>query len=268
VDRAIARTFADLHSSGKKAFIPFITSGDPDIQTTVRLVAELERAGSSIVELGIPFSDPLADGPTIQRSSERALRHGYRLADHLEAIREIRRNTGIPLVIFSYFNPILQYGVERFARDAHQAGANGVLITDLTPEESGEYRLCLDRSELDTIFLVAPTSTPERAALISSCCRGFVYIVSRTGVTGAQEKLSDSILSTVERVRLHARLPVAVGFGISRPEQVRSVWEIAEGAVVGSAIVSRIEKNRDSKDLVSDVSNFCRWLTGGNDGQA
>ncbi len=264
--RAIAETFAGLQRCGKKAFIPFITSGDPDLETTVRLVPELERGKSSIVELGIPFSDPLADGPTIQRSSERALRHGYRLADHLEAIRAIRRNTGIPLVIFSYFNPILQYGVEQFARDARLAGANGVLITDLTPEESKEYRDCLDRNELDTIFLVAPTSTPERAALISRYCRGFVYIVSRTGVTGAQEKLSDSILPTVERVRLHARLPVVVGFGISRPEQVRSVWEIADGAVVGSAIVSVMDKNRDSKELVSKVGNFCRWLTGGNDG--
>ncbi len=264
--RAITETFTRLQNCGKKAFIPFITSGDPDLETTILLVQELERAGSSIVELGIPFSDPLADGPVIQRSSERALRHGYRLADHIEAIGKMRRTTDIPLVVFSYFNPILQYGVEQFARDARQAGANGVLVTDLTPEESGEYRQCLDRCELDTIFLVAPTTTSERAALISSCCSGFVYIVSRTGVTGAQEKLSDSILPTVEQVRHHARLPVAVGFGISRPEQVRSIWAIADGAVVGSALVARIEEGSRSKELVSSVGNFCRWLTGGNDG--
>ncbi len=265
--RSIAKTFDALRGFGKKAFIPFITSGDPDLETTGRLVPELERAGASIVELGIPFSDPLADGPTIQRSSERALRHSYRLSDHLGAIAGMRRETEIPLVVFTYFNPILQYGIERFARDAQQAGASGVLVTDLTPEESNEYRLCLARHELDAIFLVAPTSSPERAGLISSCCSGFVYLVSRTGVTGVQERLSDSVLPTLQRIRLHTRLPVAVGFGISRPEQVKSVWEIADGAVVGSAIVSRIEAERESKDLVSRVGDFCRWLTGGNDGQ-
>jgi len=262
VVREIAKTFERLRDGGKRAFIPFITAGDPDLETTVALVAELENAGSSIVELGIPFSDPLADGPTIQRSSERALRNGYRLADHLGAIGQIRRRTNIPVVIFSYYNPILQYGVERFAREAQRAGGSGVLVTDLTPEESEDYRLCLDRHELDTIFLVAPTSSPERAALIARCCRGFVYLVSRTGVTGAQEMLSESILPSLQLIRQHTELPVAVGFGISRPDQVRAVWEIAEGAVVGSAIVSEIEKNRGSKDLVSRVGDFCRRLTG------
>lgn len=264
--RAIADAFERLRSDGKKAFIPFITAGDPDLETTIRLVPELERAGSSIVELGIPFSDPLADGPTIQRSSERALRNGYRLADHLEAIKAVRRQTNIPLVIFSYFNPLLQYGVEKFACDARLAGADGVLVTDLTPEESEDYRLCLEQHELDSIFLVAPTSSAERVALITRCCRGFVYLVSRTGVTGAQEKLSDEVSPTLSLIRRHTSLPVAVGFGISRPEQVRVVWGAADGAVVGSAIVSEIEKNRDSKDLVSRVGDFCRWLTGGMDG--
>ncbi len=268
MDRAIARSFEALRAGGRKAFIPFLTSGDPDLETTVRLIPELVRSGADIVELGIPFSDPLADGPTIQRSSERALRRGYRLADHLTAVERMRRDTQIPLVIFSYFNPVLQYGVERFAQDAAAAGANGVLITDLTPEESGEYRLCLDRHGLDTIFLVAPTSSPERTALISACSSGFVYLVSRTGVTGAQERLSDSIVPTLERVRAKSRLPVAVGFGISRPEQVRAVWEVADGAVVGSAIVSQVEKNRDSMDLVPRVGAFCRWLTGGLDGKS
>ncbi len=264
--RAIAETFEKLRHGGRKAFIPFITSGDPDLETTVRMVPELERAGSSIVELGIPFSDPLADGPTIQRSSERALRHGYRLTDHFRAIGEIRCETAIPLVIFSYFNPILQYGIEQFARDARAAGVDGVLITDLTPEESEDFRACLDRSGLDTIFLVAPTSTPERAELISNCSRGFIYLISRTGVTGAQERLSDSIRPTLERVRQHTQLPVAVGFGISQPAQVRAVWEIADGAVVGSAIVSQMEQFRESRDLVSRTGGFCRWLTGEIDG--
>jgi len=264
--RAIAQTFEELKARKSKAFIPFITSGDPDLETTISLVDELERAGASIVELGIPFSDPLADGPTIQRSSERALSHGYRLSDHLDAIRRMRSRTAAPLVIFSYFNPILQYGVERFAADAHAAGASGVLVTDLTPEESGEFRECLDGRQLDTIFLVAPTSSPERAELISRCSRGFVYLVSRTGVTGARQELSNSILPTLERIRRCTGLPVAVGFGISSPEQVRAVWEVADGAVVGSAIVSQIESCRDSKDMVSKVGSFCRWLRGESDG--
>jgi tryptophan synthase alpha chain len=263
VARAIDQVFQRLGSQGKKAFIPFITSGDPDLETTIRLVPELERAGSSIVELGIPFSDPLADGPTIQRSSERALRMGYRLADHLDAIKQIRRQTNIPVVIFSYFNPILQYGAEKFARDARLAGADGVLVTDLTPEESEDYRLCLEENELDSIFLVAPTSSAERVALIARCCRGFVYLVSRTGVTGAQETISDAVFPTLSLIRRHTNLPVAVGFGISRPEQVRRVWKAADGAVVGSAIVSEIEKHREAKNLVSCVGDFCRWLTGG-----
>jgi tryptophan synthase alpha chain len=263
VARAIAETFRLLRDNGRKAFIPFITSGDPDLETTIQLVPELERAGSSIVELGIPFSDPLADGPTIQRSSERALRNGYRLADHLAAIKEIRRGTSIPIVIFSYFNPLLQYGAEKFARDARLAGADGVLVTDLTPEESEGYRLCLEQNELDAIFLVAPTSSAERVALISRCCRGFVYLVSRTGVTGARETLSDAIFPTLSLIRRCTDLPVAVGFGISRPEQVRLVWGAADGAVVGSAIVSEIEQNRDSKNLITCVGDFCRRLTGG-----
>lgn len=264
--RAITKTFEKLKGEGKKAFIPFITSGDPDLETTVRLVAELGRCRSDIVELGIPFSDPLADGPTIQRSSERALRHGYRLKDHLDAVEEIKRRTGTPIVLFSYFNPILQYGIERFSRDARKAGVDGVLVTDLTPEESEEYRNCLDSHELDAIFLVAPTSTPERAALIAGCSRGFVYLVSRTGVTGAQASLSESIFPTLQRIRDRATLPVAVGFGISQPEHVRAVWNVADGAVVGSAIVSQIEKHGDTPDLVAEIGGFCRWLTGGERG--
>jgi tryptophan synthase alpha chain len=265
MERAIALKFEELKKRKTKAFIPFITSGDPDLETTMLLVEELDRTGSSIVELGIPFSDPLADGPTIQRSSERALRHGYRLSEHLDAIRRVRLRTSIPLVIFSYFNPILQYGVEQFAADAQAAGASGVLVTDLTPEESEEFRGCMERHRLDTIFLVAPTSSPERAKLISTCSRGFVYLVSRTGVTGAQQGLSDSIVPTLQRIRRCTDLPVAVGFGISRPEQVRGVWEVADGAVVGSAIVSQIESGGDSKALVSRVGKFCRWLRGEND---
>ncbi len=258
---AISKTFARLQRQQRKAFIPFITAGDPDLETTIRLVPELERAGAGIVELGIPFSDPVADGPTIQRSSERALRHGHRLADYLDAVREIRRLTDIPIVLFSYFNPIFQYGLDSLARDACAAGVDGILVTDITPEEGDEYCATLVRHGLDPIFLVAPTTSAERVARIVECCRGFIYVVSRTGVTGAQAALSDAVRPTLRLVREHTDLPVAVGFGISRPDQVRAVWEIADGAVVGSAIVSFMEKNAGAPDLPARVGSFCRWLT-------
>jgi tryptophan synthase alpha chain len=224
----------------------------------------LAENGCDLIELGIPFSDPLADGPTIQRASERALRHGYRLEDYLGAVRAIRAAGDVPLVLFSYFNPILQFGLEAFARSAAAAGVDGVLVTDMTPEEGDDYCRCLGRHGLDPIFLVAPTSTDERIGRILARCRGFVYLVSRTGVTGARESLSDSILPTLERIRRQSRLPVAVGFGISRPEHVRAVWEVADGAVVGSAIVAEIEKNIGSVDLISRVGAFCRRLTEGS----
>ncbi len=262
----IAETFQELRSDGRKAFIPFVTAGDPDLETSVALVVEMERSGSSIVELGIPFSDPLADGPVIQRASERALRHGYRFADYLAAVREIRKQSSVPIVFFSYFNPILQYGMERFAEDAASAGVDGVLVTDVTPEEADEYCACTRRHGLDSVFLVAPTSSPERIARILSCCRGFVYVVSRTGVTGARSRLSDAVLPTVSRVREQSDLPVAVGFGISQPEHVRSVWEIADGAVVGSVIVAEIEKHAPSPGLVDRIGEFCRWLITGTGG--
>ena len=264
--RAISNTFERLRGEGKKAFIPFITVGDPDLDTTVRIVRELERANSHIVELGIPFSDPLADGPVIQRASERALRHGYRLADYFEAVRRIRCESSIPLVLFTYFNPILRYGLEDFARDARSAGVDGLLVTDMSPEEANEYCFCLDRYGLDPIFLVAPTSSSIRIKKICACSRGFIYVVSRTGVTGAQDRLSEALLPTLGRVREQTQLPVAVGFGISRPEQVRAIWKVADGAVVGSAIVAQVEKEAGAPDLPARVGSFCRWLTGGGDG--
>ena len=259
--RAIAARFTELKANNRKAFIPFITAGDPDLETTIRLVSELERAGSHIVELGVPFSDPVADGPVIQRASERALKHGYRLSDYLSAVKTIRRESAIPIVLFSYFNPILQYGLERLATDARSAGVDGVLVTDMTPEEGGEYCACLEQHGLDAIFLVAPTSDDRRVEAIARCSRGFIYLVSRTGITGERQSLSDSMAPTLARIRKHSELPVAVGFGVSRPEHVREVWKIADGAVVGSAIVSQIEKEGPSPELPSRIGAFCRWLT-------
>ncbi len=260
--RRISQKFRELGAAGQKAFIPFIMAGDPDLETTVRLVPELERAGCHIIELGIPFSDPVADGPTIQRAGARALRHQYGLSDYLEAVKSIRRTSEVPLLLFSYYNPIFQYGLELLAVDARAAGIDGLLVTDMIPEESDSYCACMNASDLDCVFLAAPTSGDERIARIAACSRGFVYVVSRTGVTGEQQELSSAVAPTVARVRGCSSLPVAVGFGISRPEHVRAVWNIADGAVVGSAIVSEMEKTADSRALPSRIAAFCHWLNG------
>jgi len=260
--RRIGNMFRELKAGGKKAFIPFIMAGDPDLETTVRLVPELERAGSHIVELGIPFSDPVADGPTIQRAAARALRHKYGMPDYLRAVEAIRRVSSVPLMVFSYFNPIYQYGLDAFGRDARAAGVDGALVTDVTPEESEAYCASMEANELDAIFLVAPTSSDERVARIAGCSKGFVYVVSRAGVTGVREQMSDTVIPTIRRVRRHTQLPIAVGFGISHPEQVQAVWNIADGAVVGSAIVSEMEKTADPRAIPSKIGEFCRRLTG------
>ena len=262
MNRRIGKMFQELKSCGQKAFIPFIVAGDPDLETTMRLVIELERAGSHVIELGVPFSDPVADGPTIQRAAGRALKHKYRIADYLQAVQEIRKVSEVPILLFSYFNPIYQYGLEAFAQDAKTAGVDGALITDITPEESDSYRSCMKKNELDCIFLAAPTSGPERIAKIAACSSGFVYVVSRAGVTGAQQEISDTVLPTVERVRQYTSLPVAVGFGISRPEQVQAIWRIADGAVVGSAIVAEMERTEDLSAIPATIGKYCRWLTG------
>jgi tryptophan synthase alpha chain len=256
----IGEKFRELKRDGKKAFIPFIMAGDPDLETTVKLVPELEHAGSHIIELGIPFSDPVADGPVIQRAAGRALRHRYGMSDYLSAIEAIRRKCDVPLLLFSYYNPIYQYGLERLARDAHAAGVDGILVTDITPEESEPYLASTDANNLDAVFLASPTSSAERISMIAECSRGFVYVVSRTGVTGVQQQLSDAILPTVERVRRHTQLPVAVGFGISKPEHVQAVWKISDGAVVGSAIVAAMEQGTEAAALPSAVREFCRTL--------
>jgi len=238
----ISKRFAELRASGELGIVAYITAGDPSLEATLKFVFALAEAGADVIELGIPFSDPLADGPTIQRASERALRTGTTLAKVLDLVRRIRQTSQVPLVLFSYYNPILQMGLEKFASTAADAGADGVLATDLTPEESEEYRRILAVHHLDTIFLGAPTSTDERLAKIAGCSSGFLYLISRTGVTGAKDALPDDLPALLRRARSVTQLPIAVGFGISLPGHVSVLGGLADAAVVGSALVSEIEK--------------------------
>ncbi len=238
----IAKRFAELRATGELGIVAYITAGDPTLATTRDYVLALAEAGADVVELGVPFSDPLADGPTIQRASERALKSGTTLAGVLALVRQIRRSSQVPLVLFSYFNPILQIGLEKFAAAAAEAGADGVLVTDLTPEEAAEYRQIMQAHHLDTIFLAAPTSTDERLVKIAACSSGFLYLISRTGVTGAKDALPDDLPALLRRARNFTQLPIAVGFGISLPGHVSVLGGLADAAVVGSALVSEIEK--------------------------
>jgi tryptophan synthase alpha chain len=238
----ISKRFAELRAKGELGIVAFITVGDPSLDATYKFVLALAEAGSDVIELGVPFSDPVADGPTIQRASERALRSGTTLAGVLDLVRRIRESSQVPLVLFSYYNPILQMGLEKFAAAAAQAGADGVLATDMTPEESEEYRGIMRAHNLDTVFLGAPTSSDERLKKIVACSSGFLYLISRTGVTGAKGSLSDELPALLRRVRQFTDLPIAVGFGISLPGHVSVLGGLADAAVVGSALVSEIEK--------------------------
>jgi tryptophan synthase alpha chain len=238
----ISKRFAELRAAGELGMVAYITAGDPSLEATHKFVLALAEAGADVIELGVPFSDPLADGPTIQRASERALKSGTTLAGVLDLVRRIRQSSQVPLVLFSYYNPILQMGLEKFAAAAEQAGADGVLATDLTPEESEDYRRILHTHHLDTIFLAAPTSSDERLQKIADCSSGFLYLISRTGVTGAKDSLSDELPALLRRVHQFTDLPIAVGFGISLPGHVSVLGGLADAAVVGSALVTEIEK--------------------------
>jgi tryptophan synthase alpha chain len=238
----IENRFATLRAAGEMGIVAYITAGDPSLDATLKFVLALEEAGTDVIELGVPFSDPLADGPTIQRASERALKSGASLPKILQLVGRIRKSSQIPLVLFSYYNPILQMGLESFAAAASAAGVDGVLATDLSPEESVEYRRILTMHHLDTIFLCAPTSTDERLASIAKCSSGFLYLVSRTGVTGAKDTLPDDLPALLRHVRNFTKLPIAVGFGISLPGHVTLLGGLADAAVVGSSLVSEIEQ--------------------------
>lgn len=256
----IGRRFRELSESGELGLITYVTAGDPSLDGTEKIVLAMAEAGADIIELGVPFSDPVADGPTIQRASERALRNKVTLSAVLDLVGRLRTRVKIPLVLFSYFNPILQMGIEKFADAAASAGADGVLATDLTPEESADYLEVLRARTLDTIFLAAPTSTDTRLEQIARVSTGFLYLISRTGVTGARESLSEELPALVRRVRRFTSLPVAVGFGISLPTQVTVLGGIADAAVVGSALVAAIEKASDGDSAASSAASLVRSL--------
>jgi len=245
----------------RAAFIPFVVAGDPDLKTTEALVLKMAECGADIIEVGVPFSDPLADGPTIQAGSQRALKNGvnlkeiFRMAERLEGI-------STPLVLMTYFNPVLQHGLKSFAEDCRRNGIDGVIIPDLPPEEAGPWIREAKPSKVDTIFLLAPTSSTERIRLTNRYSRGFLYYVSVTGVTGTRGKLPEELEAAIRQIKKYSRKPVAVGFGISTPEQVREVSHCADGVIVGSAIVKLIEENRENSDLVSRVGDSVSSLSG------
>ncbi len=256
----IARRFDELRCAGELGLIAYVTAGDPTLEATVQIAVSLAEAGADVIELGVPFSDPLADGPTIQRASERALRGGTTLTGVLELVKKLRQKTDVPLVLFTYFNPVLQMGLGKFADAAAAAGADGTLITDLTPEEAGEYRQAVRQRGLDTIFLGAPTSTDARLRKIAESSSGFVYLISRTGVTGAKDTLPEDLPQLVRRARAATSLPIAVGFGISLPGQVSILGGLADAAVVGSALVGEIERVASVDAACSAVAEKMRSL--------
>lgn len=258
----LSQRLAALKADGSKALVTFITAGDPDLATTGEMILLLEEAGADIIELGVPFSDPMADGPTIQLSSERALAAGTTLTAILETVRKVRRSTAIPIILMGYLNPIHAYGFDRFARDAAQAGVDGVLLVDMPPEESAGMLRSADAHGLDVVFLLTPTSDSSRITAVNRLGRGFVYYVTVTGVTGARQVVSATLSTELERVRNAVALPVMAGFGISTPEQAAQVAAMADGVVVGSALVKLFQEHSGTK-LRSELKLLVRSLKQG-----
>jgi len=246
----------------RAAFIPFVVAGDPDLKTTESLVLKMAECGADIIELGVPFSDPLADGPTIQAASQRALKNGVNLKEIFRVV-EALKGISPPLVLMTYFNPVFQHGLKRFAEDCHRNGIDGIIIPDLPPEEAGPWIQEANSLDVDTIFLIAPTSSTERIKLASRRSKGFLYYVSITGVTGTRGKLPEELEGAIGQIRKYSQKPVAVGFGISTPEQVKEASRIADGVIVGSAIVKMIEENLKQPDLVIRVGSFVASLAEG-----
>jgi len=257
----IDQKFRDLQKHRRQAFIAYITAGDPSLESTARLVPELERRGVDIVELGVPFSDPIADGPVNQEASMRALRKDIGAGDVLETVRAIRRESQIPMIFFAYYNTILSHGLEAFVKDAAEAGLDGALVLDLPPEEAGEYKRLMDSRGLATVFLVSPITPEDRLELIARHASGFVYYVSQMGVTGERAQMSETIPAMVSRIRALTDTPVAVGFGVSTPDHVREIARHADGVIVGSSIVRRIGEQGGVPGFEKEIGEYVETLT-------
>jgi tryptophan synthase alpha chain len=257
MDNRIDQKFAALKKAGQKAFVAYLTAGDPDLSRSADLILALDRAGADIVEVGVPFSDPLADGPVIQQSSQRALDSGTTLSGIFDMIRSVREKSQIPLVLFTYFNPVFKYGLEKFFADASVSGADGLLLLDVPPEEDV---VLPNTRRLRRVGLVAPTTSPERAKKIAAQSSGFVYYVSREGVTGMQNSVAPEVAQKVDALKNVSPLPVCVGFGISTPEQAGGVAALADGVVIGSALVNHIAQHSAATDLLQRLENFARPL--------
>ncbi|WP_321477157.1 tryptophan synthase subunit alpha [uncultured Paludibaculum sp.] len=258
----IARCFAACKEAGRPALVAYLTAGDPHPDRTVELALALERGGADVLELGVPFSDPIADGPVIQHASDRALRAGTTVARVLELAKEIRAHSSMPIILFSYMNPLLRYGFDRLCTDARAAGVDGCLFTDLSVEEADTTVASMKKHGLDTVFLAAPTSTERRLKLVAGYSTGFVYVVSRTGVTGEKATMASGVDDLVTSLRALTPLPVAVGFGISRREHVEAVGRYADGVVVGSAFMRVVEEHGSAPDLAAQLEAFTRGLSG------
>ena len=255
----IAGKFRELRRKGGKAFIPYIMAGDPNMKRTIELIGILEDCGADIIELGVPFSDPLADGPTIQRAAQKALDEGVTLAKVIALVAELRGSTQIPIILMTYYNPVFKYGEERFALDASAAGVDGIIVPDLPPDEAGNLIKHCGKSGLDTIFLLTPTSTEDRVRKVARRSTGFIYYVPITGITGSKLSLDASVESPIARIRSVSNKPVAVGFGISTPEEAADISQFADGVIVGSAIVKRVENpDGELKDYLLSLRNAIR----------
>lgn len=250
----IEEVFKDLRVKGRKAFIPYIMAGDPDLAKTEEVILFFEEVGADIVELGIPFTDPLADGPTIQRASERALKKGITLKKVLEFVKRIRRSIKIPIVLMTYYNPIFKYGEERFVKESVQYGVNGIIVPDLPPDEATDLIRFSKREGLDTVFLLAPTSTEDRVRRVARTSSGFIYYVSITGITGSRLQIDESLGESIKKIRKITDKPVCVGFGVSNPEEASRVSEIADGVIIGSAIVKMLNESPEGfEDFVKTL---------------
>ena len=256
----IEERFTQLRKAGRTGLVTYVTAGDPDLARSAQIIKRLDQAGADVLEIGVPFSDPLADGPVIQRATERALAAGTTLTNVLEMLKSLRPSIAAPIVIFSYANPILRMGLDKFVTQAAAAGVDGVLTLDMPPEEGDTFRAAFGRAGIDTIFLLSPTTTAERIRRASELGSGFLYGISRLGVTGVRDSVDDSARELAERVKSETRLPLALGFGISRPEHVRSIGQWADAAVVGSALVKVIAEHGQKPELLDEVERYVRWL--------